>query len=79
MQNARDLAVKILEDDENWTPEKIDAAMHAGRETTYTLNKEIPVYIGYFTAWVDKEGQIYFFKDVYKRDDRLADLLLFKS
>lgn len=79
VQNARDLAVKILEDDENWTPEKIDAAMHAGRETTYTLKKEIPVYIGYFTAWVDKEGQIYFFKDVYKRDDRLADLLLFKS
>jgi len=79
VQNARDLAVKILEDDENWTPEKVDAAMNAGRETTYTLKKEIPVYIGYFTAWVDKEGQVFFFKDVYKRDDRLADLLLYRS
>lgn len=76
---ARDLAIKLLEDDKDWTVKKIDAAMNAGRESTYTLKKEIPVYIGYFTAWVDEDDQINFYKDVYKRDDRLADLLLFRE
>lgn len=76
---ARDLAVLILEDDENWSPEKIDAAMHAGKESTYSLKKKIPVYIGYFTVWPGKEGGLYFYEDVYKRDDRLADLLFYKA
>jgi len=76
---ARELAITILEDDKEWTTNKIDAAMHAGKESTYNLKKKIPVYIGYFTAWVDEEGQINFYNDVYKRDDKLADLLFYKS
>lgn len=75
VEKARDLAVKILENDKNWTPEKIDKAMHAGKESTYTLNRRIPVYIAYFTAWADKDGRVAFFPDVYDRDDRLAHLL----
>lgn len=74
---ARDLAIKILEDDSEWNSKKIDAAMNAGKESTYSLKKKIPVYIGYFTAWVDEKGEIYFYEDVYKRDTKLADLLLY--
>jgi murein L,D-transpeptidase YcbB/YkuD len=72
----RDLAVTILADDPDWTPKKIDAAMNAGRETSYTLKKKIPVYIGYFTAWVDAQGEICFYDDIYDRDNRLAALLI---
>ena len=32
--------------------------MHAGKENAYVLKKKIPVYIGYFTAWVDDKGEI---------------------
>lgn len=71
----RDLAIKILENDPNWTPAKIDAAMNAGKENSYTLKKKIPVYIGYFTAWVNAEGEVNFYEDVYERDQRLFDLL----
>jgi murein L,D-transpeptidase YcbB/YkuD len=70
-----ELANEILKDDTNWTPEKIDAAMHKGKETWHTLKNKIPVYIGYFTAWVDDEGVIHFYDDVYQRDDRLATML----
>lgn len=76
---ARDLAIKILEDDKEWTPKKVDAAMHAGKESTYTLKKKIPVYIGYFTAWVDEDDQIHFYKDIYKRDNKIADLLFYRK
>lgn len=76
---AKDLAVKILEDDENWNSKKIDKAMHAGKESTYNLKNKIPVYIGYFTAWVDEDDTVHFYDDVYKRDDKLAELLLYKQ
>jgi murein L,D-transpeptidase YcbB/YkuD len=72
----RDLAVAVLEDDPAWTPEKIDAAMREGVEKAYRLKSRIPVYIGYLTAWVDRDGEINFYQDVYKRDERLAQLLL---
>jgi murein L,D-transpeptidase YcbB/YkuD len=71
----RDLAISILEEDKNWTPAKIDAAMNLGRENSYVLKNKIPVYIGYFTAWVDDDGEINFFQDIYDRDDRLAELI----
>jgi murein L,D-transpeptidase YcbB/YkuD len=71
----KELAVEILKGDKNWTPKKIDAAMHKGKESWYTLKNKIPVYIGYFTAWVDNDGAINFYDDVYQRDDRLATML----
>ena len=75
IEKPKELAIAILKEDKNWTPEKIDAAMHKGVESWYTLKSKIPVYIGYFTAWVDNEGVIHFFDDIYKRDDRLSDLI----
>lgn len=71
----RDLAIAILAEDPNWTPEKIDAAMNKGVEYSYRIKNTIPVHIGYFTAWVNEEGEIQFFDDVYKRDNRLAELI----
>jgi murein L,D-transpeptidase YcbB/YkuD len=72
----RDLAIAIMQDDPDWTPEKIDKAMNAGKESTYILKNKIPVYIGYLTAWVNFQGEIHFYDDIYKRDDRLAELLM---
>jgi murein L,D-transpeptidase YcbB/YkuD len=73
---ARDLAIVILKEDKNWNVEKIDATMNRGVEKTYTLKTKIPVYIGYFTAWVDRDGTIHFYNDIYGHDDRLSELLL---
>ena len=72
----RDLAIAILKDDPAWTPAKIDAAMKGGKEQSYSLKKKIPVYIGYLTTWVDADGVINFYDDVYSRDARLAELLI---
>lgn len=72
----RELAVKILENDPDWTPARIDAAMSSGVEKWYTLKKKIPVHIGYFTAWVNDRGQICFYDDVYKKDESLFEMLV---
>jgi murein L,D-transpeptidase YcbB/YkuD len=71
----KELANLILKDDKKWTPEKIEAAMNAGKESWYALKTKIPVYIGYFTAWVDNEGVLHFYDDVYERDERLSTML----
>lgn len=75
----RELALAILKNDKKWTPEKIDAAMNAGEESICSLKNKIPVNICYFTAWVDEQGEINFYKDVYERDERLALLLFIKN
>jgi murein L,D-transpeptidase YcbB/YkuD len=71
-----DLANLILQDDPAWTSEKIDQAMHKGEESWYTLKNKIPVYIGYFTAWVDDEGNLNLYKDIYDRDATLSKILV---
>ena len=79
MVKAKELAILLLKDDPEWNEERIHAAMYGGVETTYILKRRIPVHIGYFTAWVDDAGIINFYKDIYGRDDRLADMLFCKE
>lgn len=72
----RDLAIRLLRQDSTWTEKKIDAAMNAGVEKFVPLKKRIPVYIGYFTAFIDKDGNVNFRDDIYKRDDALFSMLV---
>jgi len=71
----REMAALIMKNDKAWTVEKINAKMDSGKESWYTLKEPIPVYIGYFTAWVDDQGALHFYKDVYDRDEKLATIL----
>ena len=75
---AKELAYTILKDDKAWPQAKIDKAMNAGTEKWVTLKTKIPVFIGYFTAWVDSDGTVHFYDDIYKRDDRLAEMIFEK-
>jgi L,D-transpeptidase YcbB len=76
VSKPKELAMAIMKEDPKWNMDKIEAAMNAGKESTYVLKEKIPVYIGYFTAEVDDNGAIYFYKDVYNMDGRLAQLLM---
>ena len=75
VERARDLAIAITGKDDNWSAVKVDAAMNAGKENSYVLKKRIPVYIAYFTAWADTDGNVAFFEDIYARDKKLEALL----
>lgn len=75
VSKPRDLAHRILRNDPNWPPSKIDEAMNATSEKTVTLKKKIPVVIGYFTAFVDTDGDLNFRKDIYERDAKLLKLI----
>jgi murein L,D-transpeptidase YcbB/YkuD len=71
VEKAKELAISMMKDYPDWTIDKINSAMSGVKETPFKLTKKIPIYIGYFTAWVSKEGDIGFFPDVYERDVKL--------
>ena len=65
-----------------WDNGRVQQAMHGPDNRTVTLERKIPVYIVYFTAY-GLDGQLYFGDDIYGRDDALeeemADTLSKKS
>jgi len=75
VKEAKGLALAILKNNPDWPVDKIDQAMSGEKETTCMLKNKIPIYIGYFTAWVSEEGEIGFYPDVYDRDPQLDKLL----
>ncbi|WP_291284882.1 L,D-transpeptidase family protein [Flavobacterium sp.] len=75
VKEAKNLALAILKDNPDWPVDKIDKAMSGEKETTCMLKTKIPIYIGYFTAWVTDDGEIGFYPDVYDRDKQLDKLL----
>ncbi|MEO6404807.1 MAG: L,D-transpeptidase family protein [Ferruginibacter sp.] len=70
------LATYLLQDNSYWTESGISDAMHAGIERYVTLKKPFPVFIAYFTSWVDRRGVLNFRKDIYGRDDRLLEMIV---
>jgi len=46
-----------------------------GETTEITLEKKIPLFVDYYTAWVDNNGEINFRDDVYRQDKILMNYL----
>ncbi len=70
------LAAFLLKDAEEWDAESISKAMHAGKERYVTLTNKVPVFISYFTAFVDRDNRMNFRNDVYNLDERLASMII---
>jgi len=66
------LAQYLLKDKEGWTENRIREAMNAGTEKWVTLDEKIPVFISYFTAFVDDNGLLHFREDIYGHDKKTA-------
>ncbi|MBC7933822.1 MAG: L,D-transpeptidase family protein [Rhizobacter sp.] len=66
------LAQYLLRKDSLWTAGKIAEIVTAGASFSIKIDPVVPVYIVYFTAWVDSKGQINFRNDVYDLDKKLA-------
>ena len=63
------LARYLLRDQDSWDEQRIDAAMHAGKEAHVKLSKPLPVYLLYMTARASHEdGSVHFVRDVYGYD-----------
>lgn len=56
-------------------PQRINAIVESGSETTVPLNRPLTVHLLYWTAWVDDNGAVQYRDDIYQRDRRLLEAL----
>ncbi len=62
------LLAEYLLKDQGWARSDIRDAMYDERPQRVDLKRSVPVYVLYWTAWVDEEGLLHFRDDVYGRD-----------
>lgn len=75
LHEPKRLAEYLLRNEPKWDSTSITKAMKANKEQYVTLKKTVPVFIGYFTAWVDRQGRLNFRDDVYGHDKKMAEHL----
>lgn len=68
----------LLSDNPKWTKEKINEAMNSGHEQFVAVNHPVPVFITYYTAWVDENGKLNFRNDIYRHDADIANKMFMK-
>ena len=71
LSEPQKMAEWLLRNDPSWTREKIVSAMNQTSEKGVRLKNPVPVFILYYTAWVDHDGVLNFRDDVYKHDSEL--------
>jgi L,D-transpeptidase YcbB len=76
VEQARQLADYVLSGPgTSWNSRTIDEAIATGHTQRVPVRRQLPVYVLYWTAFVDADGAVHFRHDVYGRDQRLATAL----
>jgi murein L,D-transpeptidase YcbB/YkuD len=76
VQNPDQLAAVILKHDRSWDDARTLSAFRSGYNQHVGLNRNVPVYITYFTMRVNEDGSITTFGDLYGHDGRMQTALL---
>jgi murein L,D-transpeptidase YcbB/YkuD len=71
LEEPEKMAQYVLRKQPEWTPERMEEAMNSGVEKYVKVKDPIPVFITYYTAWVDDAGQLNFREDIYDHDKDL--------
>lgn len=75
IEKPMELAHLLLRGTAMADPAALEAALQGAVNTTVPLTAPVPVYLLYFTSWVEKDGTVNFRPDLYQRDPRLAAAL----
>jgi len=70
------LAGFLLKNNDDWNAVKINQAMNSGKQHYVTIKNKVPVFITYFTAFVDRKGLLNVRKDIYNLDNQLAGMII---
>ena len=73
---ATKLAQFLLKNNREWNDKAINDAMNAEKERFVKLTEAVPVFIYYYTAWVDEAGVLQLRKDIYRHDADMEKRLI---
>jgi murein L,D-transpeptidase YcbB/YkuD len=68
IENPRDFAVWLLQEQEGWSRAQIDAAIASGQRQDIRLTRKVPVAWVYLTGWVTRDNTVHFRDDIYNHD-----------
>lgn len=78
LQNPLEMGVFLLQrDGKNISLDSLKAMTEGGKLTNIRLNKSFPIYISYFTAFVDTAGILQLYPDLYKKEEQNAAVLFY--
>lgn len=60
------------------TASMVDSLVRKGTHRYINLKRPVPIYVRYYTAEADEKGNIYFYKDIYGKDEVLKKQLFRK-
>jgi murein L,D-transpeptidase YcbB/YkuD len=75
MAEPRRMANFVLGANRDWSDDRIDSYLVKGKLIEVKAAHPVPVYLFYYTAWMDKKGEIVIANDVYGADLRLVQAL----
>jgi murein L,D-transpeptidase YcbB/YkuD len=78
VEDAIGLAEWMLEK-QGWTEDRLKDAIDTQKTQTLLLSHPIPLYIVYFTAWIDGDGLLQFRDDIYGKDAELEKPVLYET
>jgi murein L,D-transpeptidase YcbB/YkuD len=76
--DPRRLAAVLLAQDKGWSEQQVDSLLSGGTREV-ELTTRIPVHMTYFTAMVDRQGNLRTFGDLYGLDTRMGAILFGKK
>ncbi|MFC6998009.1 L,D-transpeptidase family protein [Rufibacter roseus] len=72
VERPAELATYLLQEKPGWNRNRVENAMNASTQQRVDLPENVPVYLVYFTAWVEDDGTVHFRDDIYGHDKALA-------
>lgn len=79
LEKPEELAKKLLDTSPDWSADKIDATVAAGKTVRAPLAAPVAVYLLYWTAFANANGQVSFRDDPYGWDGSLAAKIAARS
>lgn len=73
VEDPKKLLLYFLRKDKAWNEEKVNTILQTDEEFGIQVKPKVPVYIVYFTSWVDNKGQLNFRNDIYNLDQQLSN------
>ena len=77
VENPFQLAAYLLNADDNWSPQQLRHILddESKKPKVILLKKPIPIYLLYWTTWVEDDNSVHFRNDIYGYDRTLLELL----
>lgn len=69
IDDALGFATELL--GEEWDREMIEAVVDTGSTAVIDIPAPLPIYIGYFTAMTTAAGEVVFYPDIYRLDEKI--------